>query len=400
MDRKYADVRRTVELKGFRKGHAPLNMIKTIYGDRVKADVVEKLIKDSYPNAVRENSLKVASAPTVTTANFTDEGAFTYTAKVEVLPEIDKINYDGLEVKTLDTDATDEEVDAAVQHYRVQYSELRPLSREAGENDVLIADLHKIADSKLALDQSEFPDSQIDLANPLTLKEFKEQLPGVRDGDVKEVAIVYPDDYSDPSFAGARITYHCEIKSVNERLLPEFDDEFARRTGLAQTALELKLKFREDLKRRNQSAQRRVHRQEIARQVCQKNGVPIPEGLVNEYLDSMIADARRKSDDVNEDEIRRKYRSVGEEALRWDLLWHTLAEQEKIEVLPADTENLINSLAAQNGVTPDEARTVLNKSGRLSHLRESILEEKVLDFLIDKAEKVPVKKQDTDVKER
>lgn len=400
MDKMFSDHRKNAQLKGFRKGHAPMNMIESIYGEQVQADVVDKLIKESFPSAVAENSLNVATPPTVTDVDFKEDGALKYTARVEVLPEVGKVDYEGLEIPVADTEANDEEIEAAVEQFRYQLSELRKLSREAKDGDVLVADLHKLADSKNVMKQTEFLDSQIDLGNKMTVKEFKAELVGVKEGDVKEVTVVYAEDYSDPTFAGAEITYRCEIKSVNERLLPDFDDALVKRSGVAETALELKLKIREDLKQRNENTQRRVHKQEITRQICSKNEVPVPVGLVNDYVDRMVEEAKKQNSDVNEEDIRKQYRSIGEEGLRWDLLWHTLAGQESIEVLPSDTEKWINSLATQNGITPDAAKTALNQSGRINQLRDSILEEKTLDFLIEKAGKVPLKMQDADSKSK
>ncbi len=392
MDRQYDELRSTVTLKGFRKGHAPLDMIKSIYSDKVRAETVDKLLKESYPQAVRQENLNVASRPTITALDLTDAGELTYSASMEVYPEIEKVDCEGLELKTAESEVTDEEVNQIVQQILKQQSELRPVEREAAEGDVIIADLHKVSDPKQALKVDEFPESRIDLGNPMTVKEFREQFPGTKAGEEKEITVSYDPDYSDPQFAGASITYRCEIKSVNERVLPEFNDAFAKRIGLVETALELKLKIREDLKKRKEAEQNQLYKREIVAQVCQKNTVPLPEGLMSDYLDSIVADFKKHNEAADEKEIREQYRPVGENTMRWDILWHTLAEQEKIEVLPADTENWINGFAAQNNMTPERARNELSKSGRVMQLRESLLEEKVLDFLLQKARKVPAEK--------
>jgi len=391
MDKKFAEVRQTVTLKGFRKGKAPLNMVKSIYGDEVKADVIDQLIKDSYPQAVRDNTIKVASKPTVTALDFTDEGAFTYTASVEVFPDIEKIDYSDLEVPTTEFEVTDDELEKVSEHYRMQFAEFQEVSREATENDVVIADLEKIADTKNALPVAGFPDSKIDLSNPTTVREFREQLPGTKAGDEKEIEVVYADDYSDESFAGAHITYLCKIKSVTERVLPEFDDAFAKRTSKAETALELKLQMREDMKRQKEETLKKEQRREIIRQICEKNEIPVPDGLLEEYLDSMVKDLKKSYPDAEEKELREKYRPVGVNSMRWDILWHELAEQESIEVLPADTEKWMEGFAASSNLTLEQAKMTLSRSGRANQLRESLHEEKVLDFLMEKAKKVSAK---------
>lgn len=392
MDKKLTELRRNVTLKGFRKGMAPMNMIRTQYSDRVKADVIDELFRQSLASAVEENQLKIAGRPTVTALDLADDGTLSYQAELEVFPEIGRVEYDGITLQAAEIKIEDSEVDEIVEHYRKQFSELRPIDRVAAETDVVVADLIKMADQKKALPADSFPDSQIDLANPATIKEFKEHLPGVKAGEEKDIEVVYDDDYSDPTFAGARITYRCKIKSVNERVLPQVDDEFAKRTGMGETALEFRLKIRERLLKEKQSTQRRAHRREIVDLVCGRNEVPIPDGPVNDYLDRLVKDFQERGEAFDEKEVRERYRPVGTKSMRWDLLWRKLVEQEKIEVLPEDTENWIKGFAAYHNVTVEQANESLRKAGKLRELRDSILEEKVLNFLLSKASIIPVKK--------
>jgi len=394
MDKLFAEARKEADLKGFRKGKAPMNMIRSIYGDRVKADVADQLLQSSLQDAVRNNELKIASKPTITAIDFTDEGAFSYTAEIEVLPEIEKVLFDDIELKTEKIEVSDDEIDEVLDHYRRQQSHLKPVEREAKETDVVIVDLLKIKDPDMVMDQSEFTNSEIDLGNKLTVKDFREQLRGLKAGDEKEISITYDKNYSEQQIAGATITYNCKVKAVNERIMPAADDEFAKRTGQAETLLELRLKIREDFTRQKEDVQRRIHRRDIVEQMCQKNDVPVPQGLVDEYLDSIVDDIKKQPDagQMDEKEIRERYRPVGVNSIRWELLWHTLAKQESIEVLPSDTEKWINGFAAGNNITPEQAKETLNKSGRVAQLRESMLEEKVVGFLHDKARKVPLEK--------
>lgn len=392
VEKKLTELRRTVTLKGFRAGHAPLDMIRSQYADQVKADVVDDLFRQSLSNAIETHKLKLAGRPTVTDLDLAEDGTLTYKADLEIFPEIEKVVYDGLSLPTEELKVEDAEVNEFVEHYRRQLSELRVLSRPATDKDVVVVDLVKLADPKNALPTDNFPDSHIDLANPATVKEFRQQLVGLKAGDEKEVEVVYEDDYSDPTFAGAHITYKCTIKSVNERLMPQIDDAFAKRSGLGETALEFRLKVRERLLKEKEVAQHRIHRRELVDLVCSRNEVPIPDGPINEYLDSLIEDFRKQEEPFDEAKVREQYRPVGIRSMRWDLLWRKLVEQEKIEVLAEDTENWIKGFAAYHNVTADEARESLRKAGKMRELRDSILEDKAINFLLGKAAKVPVTK--------
>jgi trigger factor len=396
MDKKFDEVKRSVTLKGFRKGKAPMNMIKTVYADEVKADVVDELIKETLPEAVRQHTLNVASRPTLTNLNFNDDGGFTYTATVEVFPDISTVRFDKLEIPTREITVRDEEVDDVVAYFRKRHADVRLVDREARDGDIVIADMKKIADPKLALETTDFPDSQIDLGNKMTVKEFREQLLGARAGVQKQIEVVYQDDYSDSRFAGARITYDCHVKQIKEQVLPDVDDAFAKQSGVAQTALEMRLKIRDDLKKRQEDDLRREQKREVVRQICESNPIPIPDGMVDDYLNSVVEDFKKNYPDAAEDEIRQNYRQVGIDTIRWEMLWHSLAEQQRIEVSLADTEKWIEAFAARNSITLEQARETLNKSGRLKDLRESLLEEKVMAFLMERARTVPALRSDKD----
>ncbi len=385
MEKMFADLRRNATIKGFRKGKAPMAIIKTKFRDEVKADVADQLIRTTYPKAIKDKQLDVASPPTVTVHGFNAEGVFRYTAKVEVFPGIDRVGFENLQITAVDIEVSDEEVDKETELLRFLFADHSPVDREARDNDIVTADLKKVYDPGLVLKTDLMRDVEIDLARPFTMKEFKEQLPGMKVGEEKNIEITYDDDYPDRTFAGARVTYACRIKGIEERILPEFDDNFAKRTGKAETALELRMKIREDLKRQNANELRRLQKGQVVHQVCRQNQIPIPESLVNEYLDAIVREEKEKDPSISEDEVRNHARDVAVNTLRWNMLYHHLAQQEKIEVSASDTEQLIKRFADDYNMTFDQAKRALERSGKISSIRDTILEEKVLDFLIDKA---------------
>ncbi|MFH1375021.1 MAG: trigger factor [bacterium] len=394
MDKAFAELSDKATIKGFRKGKAPLNVIKAKYDDEVRVDVAEELIRTTYPEAVERQQLKVASRPTIISHGYESEGTFRYTARVEVMPEIDRVEYDKLEITTIDMEVRDEDVDAITKSVRMIFADFRPVDREVQSDDVITVDLKKLYDPGMVLADEQMDDVEIDLGRGFTVKEFKEQLPGMKAGDEKEIEVRYDDDYPDPAFAGAHLKYQCRVKQVRERILPEVDDALAKRTGKAETALELRLKIREDIKNRQAAELRKFQKGQIIRQMCQQSPVPVPPTMVKEYLDAIVADEKEKNAEANEEQIRQGAGEIAEATLRWNMLYHHLARQENIEVSESDTEPMVNSLAQEYKMTPEQARQALKQSGRIDNLRDTLLEDKVLDFLISHARVVTGKKED------
>jgi trigger factor len=381
MDKKFVEVRKKADIKGFRKGKVPMTMIKSLYGDEVRWDVANELVKSTLSEALQDKDLKLASSPSLQAVDFAESGELVYTVKLEIFPDLGEIDYSGLELAKEEIAVADSEVDEVSEYYRRRFADYRPVERPVKDDDQVVVDLKKKSDPKGIIEQDGFTDVEIDLARGMTVKEFKENLPGMKVGDIKEIQVTYADDYPEERFAGASVTYDCTVKVVKERILPPFDDALAKRSEQVETALELRLKIRQDLEKEKQEILGNRQRGELIRQLCEKNQIPVPEGLVEEYLESMIKDYKTKFPNADEEEIRKNYRDNSANTIRWNLLYHQLAEQEKIEVSQADTEKWIKSFAVANDMEVDRATQVLGQSGRIGNVRESILEQKVLDFL-------------------
>ena len=398
MAKKFAEVRAKAKIDGFRPGKIPMDRIKSMFGDEVRGDVAEELIRTSYPEAIKQESLKVASFPQITKADYVEDSGFGYTAIVEVYPEIETVVYDNLEVTVQDLEVSDSDVDEFVDGLRKRFAEFRVLDREAQEGDIVVADLKKLLDPSLVLPGDSFENQEIDLGNHITVKEFREQLIGAKASDELDIEVNYSEDYPDAAFAGATVKYHCMVKEVKERILPDFDDAFAKRTGQAETALELRLQIREQIKLRLVDSQNRTKRNQLIAQVSQQNELPIPEGLVEEYLTNVIEDFKKRQGEqgeVDEAEIRKSYHDMGIRTIRWNFLYSKLVDQEKIEVLPADIDERIKKFADNYNMSVEKAKEALNSSGTIADIQSSILEEKVLDFLSDKARVITQKKETT-----
>ncbi|UCD93775.1 MAG: trigger factor, partial [Candidatus Zixiibacteriota bacterium] len=307
----------------------------------------------------------------------------------EVMPEIEKVDYDNLELPDEKVEVRDAEVDTVVEHLRRKAAEIRVVDRPATEEDVLQVDLFKTDDPDKVLDADKFEDIELDLSSHVTVSQFKETLKGIKAGEEREVKVDYPQDFSNERLAGKSITYLCKVREVKERILPSENDAFAKAQGKVETMLELRLKIREDLKKQKELDQKQWEKQEIVRQIVRKNQIPIPESMINKYIDSVINDMKEKNQPFDEKEVREQYRPAAADAIRRNWLIGRLAEIENIEVLPSDTEAWIKEFASRYQMEPDKAKQVLSQTGKFDEIRDSILEEKVVDFLSSKVKRVP-----------
>jgi trigger factor len=393
----YQKYRKELKIPGFRPGKAPLSVIKSKFSEAINEDVLDELIRSSFPKVIKELNLDVASRPTFPSHELNERSPLKYTALIEVMPVVEKVNYEGLELPIDEIKVLDPEVDAVIEHFRNQNAEIKIVDRPAGEKDILKLDLKKLEDPSNILKGEEFHDNEVDLASSLTVKEFREGLIGLKAGDEKEIAVNYPADYSDDRFAGKSLKYLCKVVSVSEKILPEISDSFAKMVTSIETMLELKLKIREDIKKQKEIEHNKWERNQISRQIVEKNQILVPEGMIQNYLDSMVEDYKKNYKLSDESVVREHYRPVAIEAIKWHLLSNRLAEQEKIEVLPTDTENWINGFAERYRMEIDKAKEILSKSGRIQEIRDTISEDKIFDFLLSKVAYIPFDKTEETV---
>lgn len=376
-------------LKGFRPGKAPAEMIRAAYGEEAKTEAIDHLIRHTLPMAAAGQELRVAATPSVTGFDMTDDGGFVYTARVEVFPEITKVELDGLTVPTVDIEPSDDDVNATIEELRMRRAEYRTVTRAATNTDIIVAELTKTFDPNKVLEKNHFPDAAIDLQNPNTAPEFKSELPGKSAGDELEIDLSFPDDHPNPKAAGAKLRYQVKIKEVQERIVPEIDDNLAKSSSLGETVLEMRLKIREELKSGRQSQLERQQKRELIHRVTEKNQIDLPQGLIDDYLDNVIEDLKKKDAHLDEAAARDEYRPSTVANLRWELIHRTIADQEKIEVSPSETDNWIRGYAEYHRMTAEQAADSFARSGQQDRVIDSIREEKVLSWLLEKATKVP-----------
>jgi trigger factor len=380
----YTEFRMKAKIKGFRPGKVPEKVIRSRFKQEATADVVDNLINKYFGEALAKKKLAPAGKPVVSKVDIEEGKPLTFTIGIEIMPEIDEIKYDKLAVEEPPIEIADEEVEKVVEQLRKNNADIRSVERPAEKTDVLICDL-EVTEGKLDDETGPLQNQEIDLDNQYTLKEFQNGLIGIKRDETREIKIEYPADYQDEKFAGKSITYKIIAKEIKERVLPLLNDDFAKRTGAGETLLEVKLAIRKHLEGEKKTDAARLIKKTIIDQLIESNPIDVPDSMVDSYLNGVVEDYEKKEEKFDEQEVREKYGPIGLSAVRWYLLFHRLAEQEKIEVSTADSENWIKKFAENYRMDVPKAKEILAKTGKASEIKDGILEEKVVDFLMSQA---------------
>jgi trigger factor len=382
-DEIYQKLKTEAVIPGFRKGKAPMSAIKSRFGKTASKDVLEDLLDSSYSEAVTEAGLDPVSYPRIVEVDFAEDKPLIYTAELEVKPVIILEKYTGLTLKKPDAQVKDGEVKNLMEYMRRKNSALESVERPAAENDFVVADLEVLSDSLSGIGEKEFKDVQLELTSGPVAEQFLKQLGGITVDDQREVEVVYPSDHFDKRFAGSTVKFLVRVKAIKQLNLVPINEEFFKQFGEGITnEEELKAVLRTDIEHRKSKQSTDELREEVIKEVIDKNRFDLPESLVERFLNNVVEDYRERSKGaVDEEELRNYYRPIGIRQIRWDILMREIAEKENIKVEQTDMDAWLQRFADNYKMTLEEARKTVTDNRRIADVKETILEHKVIEFI-------------------
>lgn len=407
-DKEYAGrLRRAVkghQKPGFRKGRTPKAVVERELGDLLRAETIEALVPKAWMAALMEHRLQPLTDPSLANFEFGDEGPLSFELSVEVKPEIEVQGYDALPVKKREAQVADAEVDEFLERLRESRAVYETVERAAADGDRITLDL---TPEKLA-DQDEEPRTiegeQFVLGAETNMPAFNAELVGAGAGDERDVEVAYPAEHPNEKLRGRTIVFHCAVREVAAKVLPEADDAFASQLAEGQTLLELRTRIRADLEKETERRVAAEIDQQIIAELLARNDVPLPPSMVEKYLESGLEEMKRRqaqqtgreTTPEEEEEYRQAGRPHAEKALAAMLLLEAVRKQEDIKLRPEDVDERVAEMAAEYGFEVDRFKEFVKSGDELDRIEFDLLERRTYDFLLSRAEVEPVP-ADTDV---
>jgi trigger factor len=390
----YAEVRRMVPLRGFRKGKAPLPMVKRLFKDHVEAEVAEHLVKESIADAVKENNLRVLSMPRIDGAKIAEGQEFAFTATFEVLPEVAPVGYKGLPVVKEKAEVGNEQVDAALANLRESFASYHAVEGEgAVEGDLLEVSVSSLAGGE-AIETGQ-PASVILGGGTPFGKEFEAALSGAAPGERKAIEVEYPGDLTDKKYAGKKVSFDVTVNAVRRKRLPELNEDFVKNFGDIKDIEELRSKLADQLRAEALERSRRRAEEEIQKGLLEKNAFDVPRSLVDRRVLGMIEETANrlasqgidlKKVNMDFEKMKERFAPNAERAVRVSLLLDAIAKQETIDVPYSEIESEMKEMAAGARMSYEKVRELYGDEERLDALRTRLLERKVMAYLLENAQ--------------
>jgi trigger factor len=385
------ELRRQVRVPGFRKGKVPPGFIQKNYADVIQSDAVRNLLPEVYEQALDREHLHPLGEPVFENIKL-ESGGVTFDVKIDIRPEVKLQGYEKVTVDVPRRSITDQDVDETVAALRERLAAFDNVTRPATANDHLIIDYVPLAPDGSPEEKSRAKAYPVALSSDSLLAEFREGLVGMKPGDEKEIRVKYPVDFGEESVAGTERTFRVRVVEVKEKLLPDLDDNFARRIDEgAGTLLELKLRVRKQLEAEEDARHRREVDERIIDAIIAENPFEVPEVMVENYLDSLVEEDRRHrgpkagGDPSREKEIRELFRTSAVRMIQKYFVMDAVRRQEKIELSAEDVEARVQVLAQGLGKSPEEIRQMVAHPERRRGFESDLVEEKTMRFLRERA---------------
>ncbi|MCD6586619.1 MAG: trigger factor [Desulfobacteraceae bacterium] len=396
LDSAYLKLKKNAKVKGFRPGKTPRSVLERMFHKDVHADVTNALIQNTFIDAVKQESLEFIGTPDIDPPKLDPNGPFIYDITMELKPKLTDINFKGVEIKKTLYKMSETEVDKQIELLQKQLSESQPIeeNRAAVDGDHAIIDYEGLKDGQ-PFEQTQKTDNfTLKIGQKMISEEFDKQIIGMKPGEKKEFPVTFPEDYHNKDLANLEIIFTATLKELRQEVLPEANDELAKKLGNFETLEDVKDAIRKNL----QEGYDKRSDQEIQEQIFEKlltEKFELPDTLVKFELDGIIADTEMRFSQSNvtldqlglsREKLEEQYRDVAENQVRRHLFLSKIIEQEKMELPEEELNTEYESLSKTVRQPVDFIKDYYQKNAdKLEGFKHALLEKKVFDLIIAKA---------------
>ncbi|MDA7547175.1 trigger factor [Candidatus Pelagibacter sp.] len=388
MDEKYEEIKGTVNLKGFRPGKVPKEVLKRQFGKAVFGEVLDKVLKETSTKALEENKIKPAGQPKLDLKTYGEDKELEYVLSVTELPKVDVKSIETIKFDQYSVKIDDSETDKRIKEIAKNQPSFKDASPEtkAKEGDLVILDYQATVDGK-EFKGSEGKNTQLTLGKDLFLKGFDKQLIGVKKDDEKIVDAVLPENFPEKELVNKAAKFNCKILNVKNPEEVKIDDNFAKNLG-AKDLSDLKTLISKQINDEYKNSLDQLAKNQILKEIEKIKVDEVPENLIEEEVKIL-------SQGMDEDEAKKnkaKFTETAKTRIKTGLILNEFGEKNKIQVTEQEIQAEVQK---QLRMMPGQEKMVMDfyqkNPSAVASLRGTVYEEKILNLIKEKAK--PNKKE-------
>ena len=385
-------------IPGFRKGKAPFNMIKKMYGVGVfYEDAVDEVIDTSYPDAAKESGLEIVSRPSISIEEIEEGKAFVYTAVVAVKPEVTLGEYKGVEVQKTKSEVTEEDIETEIKRAREKNSRLITVEdRGVEDGDQVTIDFDGSVDGK-RFEGGKAEDYPLTIGSHTFIDNFEEQLIGKKTGEECEVNVTFPAEYHVEELKNKPAVFKVKVKEIQRKELPEANDDFASEVSDFDTMEEYKKDLTEKLQAEKIEAAKTADEDKVVAKVIENATMEIPDQMVEDQVNGMVNDYARRLESqgisfkqyveitgMTAEKIGEQMKPQAIKRIQTRLVLEAVVKAENIQADDAAVEEQFDKMAADFKMDKEQIKGMFGEE-QMAQLKEDLAVQKAIDFLVAEA---------------
>ena len=383
-------------IPGFRKGKAPMNIVEKYYGKEIfYEDAFNEVVPEEFEQALKDNNIEAVSRPDIDIKQIGKGQDLIFTAVVQTKPEAELGKYKGIEIKKIEYNVTDHDIEHELGHMQEKNSRLVSIDDRPVENgDITVIDFEGSVDG-VPFDGGKAEGHELEIGSGAFIPGFEDQIIGMKIDEEKDINVKFPEEYFSKDLAGKDAVFKVKLHEIKKKELPELDDEFAKDVSEFDTLKELKDSIKEKLETQNNERAKYETQDAVIKAVSENTKLDIPSGMIELEIDNMLKDIETrlsyqglkleqyfKMMGKTEEEVRKEYEPQAIEGIKSRLTLEAIIKKEKIEATDEEIDAKIKEIAENYGKKEEEIKD--NENIR-NYIKQGIESEKAIDFLVKNA---------------
>ncbi|MCM2286929.1 MAG: trigger factor [Desulfobacula sp.] len=402
LDKAYNELKKKADVKGFRKGKIPRKVLENKFSKDVHSDVAPRLIQEAFLDAIKEHNLNIVGGPQLDPPELDPEKAYAFDITVEIKPELEDIDFEGLALKKTKYEVSDAEVEG--QLFMIQKTMAKKETvkepRPVKDTDFVLIDYEGFLNGVPYDKTPKIENYLLGIGRGALPKEFSDKLTGAIPVQDLEIEVPYAEDYYMEDLKGKTIVYKVKLKEIQEEILPELNDDLVKGLGKFETLDEVRTSIRQNLEKGY--AQRVKHElsEQIFQNLLEKSKFEVPEAMIEGEINGIIMEAEQayaanntslEEAGLSRDIIRTQYRDVAEKQARRHIILDKIITQSKLELTDEELEKSFQEMAVGMNAPVEAVKNYFNRDQtQLAYYKHTQLEKKAVDIIIDKGNLIDV----------
>lgn len=384
-----AKTAKTIRIDGFRKGKVPVSVVKKRYGQGIRIDAVEQIMRDAYVEALQKESIQPAGAPSIEPKNLAEGADLEFVIKVEVYPEITLADNSAIKVERIISEVTDADVDTMLETLRKQNAEWTSVERESADGDQVTIDFVGYLGDE-AFEGGAAQGHKLVLGSNTMIPGFESGILGAKAGEERTISVTFPEDYQAENLKGKEASFKITVSEVAEQVLPELNDAFVEKFGLEEATLDaLRAEVRKNMDRELNQAVKSKLKNALFEGLSSINEVEVPSALIDQEVDGLRKQAGQQFGGQGFDVSQLPAELFQDEAKKRAKLGLLISEIIKSNEMKVDDERVYAFLEEMAQAYQEPQQVIdfyLKNKEQLSQVQSAVLEEQVVDKLLESAQ--------------